>query len=123
MWHSLILGAHPSGLIGEDPSQPATSLMPILSRVASGKLSSVNVYGHDYDTRDGSGLRDFVHVMDVAEAHVYALSWLAESDGFCNDNFNIFNLGSETGYTVLEMIRMMEKVSGAKIPFQVCFGI
>ena len=113
------LGAHPSGLIGEDPSHPPTSLMPILSRVASGKLPSVNVYGYDYDTRDGSGLRDFIHVMDVAQAHVFALSWLQESDGLLDGNFDVFNLGSETGYTVLEMIKMMEKVSGKPIPFEV----
>lgn len=112
------LGAHPSGLIGEDPSHPPESLMPLLCRVALGKVPFVNVFGSDYPTRDGSGCRDFIHVMDVASAHVLALSKLYASD-FGSAPFSVFNLGSETGYTVLEMIHTLEKVSGTGVPYKV----
>jgi UDP-glucose 4-epimerase len=115
------VGAHPSGLIGEDPSKPPGSLMPILSRVAAGKQPFANVYGTDYPTRDGSGCRDFIHVMDIAEAHVQALMKLEETHDVVarDENFKIYNLGSESGYTVFEMIDTLQKVTGKQIPYKV----
>ena len=92
--------------------------MPLLCRVALGKVPFVNVFGSDYPTRDGSGCRDFIHVMDVASAHVLALSKLYAS-GVESSPFSVFNLGSETGYTVLEMIDTLQKVSGAEVPYKV----
>ena len=103
--------------------------MPLLARVAAGKLPFVNVYGTDYPTRDGSGCRDFIHVMDIAAAHVDALRKLQAQESCVRpsmhttgsvpkENFEIFNLGSETGYTVLEMIYAFQKVSGQEFSFK-----
>ncbi|KAJ2776376.1 hypothetical protein H4R18_005704 [Coemansia javaensis] len=117
-WNAIMLryfnptGAHESGTMGEDPQQIPNNLMPYVSQVAIGKLESVHVFGTDYNTRDGTGVRDYIHVMDLAEAHVIALRRLAENNGY-----EIFNLGSGTGQTVLEMIHAMSEACGRVIPY------
>lgn len=112
----VILGAHQTGLIGEDPIQSCIGLMPLLEQVIFGKRTSVNIYGSDYNTKDGSGCRDFIHIMDIASAHKLALDF-TDIDQYRNSE--IFNVGSENGYTVLEMIKMMEAVSRVEIPYKV----
>lgn len=109
------IGAHESGLIGEDPNGVPQNLMPFLTQVAVGKRSEVKVFGTDYPTRDGTGLRDYIHVVDLALGHVAALMKLEESCGL-----KIYNLGSGRNVSVLEMIAAVEKASGRKIPHQVC---
>ncbi|KAJ2719651.1 hypothetical protein GGI07_005085 [Coemansia sp. Benny D115] len=117
-WNGIMLryfnptGAHESGTMGEDPLQIPNNLMPYISQVAIGKLETVHVFGNDYKTRDGTGLRDYIHVMDLAEAHVLALKRLPRNHGY-----EIFNLGSGTGQTVLEMIDAMSAACGHKIPY------
>ncbi|KAJ2804424.1 hypothetical protein H4R21_001645 [Coemansia helicoidea] len=108
-------GAHESGTMGEAPLQAfPNNLMPYVSQVAIGKLPEVHVFGSDYNTRDGTGVRDYIHVMDLAEAHVIALKRLAENHGY-----EIFNLGSGNGQTVLEMIRAMSEACGRDIPYKI----
>jgi UDP-glucose 4-epimerase len=107
------VGAHPSGLIGEAPSGEPTNLMPIVCQVADGRRDTLAVFGNDYDTRDGTGLRDFIHVMDLAEAHVAALDRLSKDAS----SFTV-NLGTGRGYTVLELVRAVEKASGRKVPYR-----
>lgn len=109
------IGAHDSGLIGEDPNGVPQNLMPFLTQVAVGKRSEVKVFGTDYPTRDGTGLRDYIHVVDLALGHVAALVKLEENCGL-----KIYNLGSGKSVSVLEMIAAVEKASGRKIPYQVC---
>lgn len=106
-------GAHPSGLIGEDPNGIPNNLMPFVSQVAIGKLKEVNVFGNDYPTPDGTGIRDYIHVVDLALGHVKALEKVLSANGI-----DAFNLGTGKGYSVLEMIEAFEKVSGKKIPFK-----
>lgn len=108
------VGAHPSGIIGEYPIQPCTGLMPLLEQVITGKKKSIDVYGSDYNTKDGSGCRDFIHIMDIASAHKHAIEY-----NLLDGNSEIFNVGSESGYTVLEMIQMLEKVSQTHIAYKV----
>lgn len=107
-------GAHKSALIGENPNGTPNNLMPYLAEVAGGILPHINVYGNDYDTPDGTGIRDYIHVMDLARAHLSALCFSDEQTGF-----HIFNLGTGKGYSVLEMIKTFEKVSGIPLPFKV----
>lgn len=110
-------GAHPSGLIGESPRNSATSLVPVITETAIGKRESMMVYGEDYDTRDGSCVRDFIHVMDLANAHTKALEYL-----FSNEEIppaEIFNLGIGSGVTVLEAIHAFEKVSGQRLNYKI----
>lgn len=107
-------GAHPSGLLGESPAGTPNNLFPFVAQVASGERASVSVFGGDYPTRDGTGVRDYIHVMDLAEAHVLALHELAASAGG-----RVINLGSGQGASVLEVIRAFERASGREIPFQV----
>lgn len=110
------VGAHPSGLIGEDPKGIPNNLMPIVSRVAAGVLPILSVYGNDYPTPDGTGVRDYIHVLDLVDGHVSALSFLAnQSQGGCHT----FNLGTGQGYSVLEMVRAFEQASGQKVPCQI----
>lgn len=109
------IGAHESGQIGEDPNGVPQNLMPFLTQVAIGKRSEVKVFGTDYPTRDGTGLRDYIHVVDLALGHVAALMKLEENCGL-----KIYNLGSGKNVSVLEMIAAVEKASGRKIPHQVC---
>lgn len=110
------VGAHPSGLIGEDPNGIPNNLMPFVARVAAGILPKLSVFGNDYATPDGTGVRDYIHVMDLVEGHVCALNFLsAQHDGGCHT----FNLGTGQGYSVLEMVRAFEEASGKNVPYQV----
>jgi len=108
------VGAHESGLIGEAPQGIPNNLVPYISRVAAGTLEKVSVYGGDYPTPDGTGVRDYIHVMDLAEGHLAALTKLTEHLGLC-----IYNLGTGQGYSVLEMIRAFEKACGHAIPYAI----
>jgi UDP-glucose-4-epimerase len=107
------IGAHPSGRIGEDPSGIPNNLMPYITQVASGKLPRLNVFGDDYDTPDGSGVRDYIHVCDLAEGHVKTL------DRLMNPGVNTYNLGCGHGVSVLELVRMFERVNHIEIPFKI----
>ena len=107
------VGAHKSGEIGEDPNGIPNNLMPIVSQVAIGKRKSLMVFGNDYATRDGTGVRDYIHVSDLAMGHVKALALLAASQGL----FTV-NLGTGTGYSVLDVISTFEAASGQPVPFQ-----
>lgn len=108
------VGAHESGLIGENPRGVPNNLVPYITQVATGLRSHVNVFGADYPTRDGTGVRDYIHVMDLAEGHIAALTYLEQIGGLLT-----VNLGTGKGYSVLEMIKVFEKVSGKKIPYQI----
>ncbi|KAL2517051.1 Bifunctional UDP-glucose 4-epimerase and UDP-xylose 4-epimerase 1 [Abeliophyllum distichum] len=111
------VGAHESGMIGEDPKGIPNNLMPYIQQVAVGRLPELNVYGHDYPTRDGSAIRDYIHVMDLADGHVVALQKLLEQkDTGCV----AYNLGTGRGTSVLEMVAAFEKASGKKIPVKLC---
>ena len=107
------IGAHPSGLIGEDPRGIPNNLLPYVSKVAAGKIDCLPVYGHDYDTKDGTGVRDYIHVVDLAKAHLSALKYAREHKGI-----EYFNVGTGTGYSVLEIIRAYEEASGKKVNFK-----
>ncbi len=111
------VGAHRSGLIGEDPVNVPTSLVPVITQTAIGRMKGMAVHGTDYDTRDGSCIRDYIHVCDIAEAHILALKHLFE--GKNETNFDIINLGSGEGISVLEAIASFEKVSGVKLDYQI----
>ena len=108
------VGAHPSGLIGDHPRGIPNNLMPYVVQVASGERAFLNVFGGNYPTPDGTGVRDFIHVMDLAEGHVAALNHLSANSGW-----HAFNLGTGRGYSVLEMIRAFEEASGRTVPFKV----
>ncbi|MEE3393424.1 MAG: UDP-glucose 4-epimerase GalE [Lachnospiraceae bacterium] len=108
------IGAHESGLIGEDPNGIPNNLVPYVAKVAAGKLPCVNVFGDDYDTPDGTGVRDYIHVMDLAEGHIAALKKLAEKPGLV-----IYNLGTGIGYSVLDIIKAFEKACGKEIPYKI----
>lgn len=110
------VGAHPSGRLGEDPAGTPANLMPFVARVAAGVYPELQVFGDDYPTRDGSAVRDFVHVMDLAEAHVAALDWLAARE---TPVHRVWNIGRGTGVTVLEMVAAFERVTGRAVPYRV----
>lgn len=107
-------GAHPSGRIGEDPHDIPNNLMPYISQVAVGKLPKLQVFGDDYDTRDGTGERDYIHVNDLANAHVAAVKYAATHTGA-----ETINIGTGKGVTVLELVRAFEKASGRDIPYEI----
>lgn len=109
-------GAHASGKIGEDPSNPPTSLVPVITLTAAGKRDSMTVFGTAYDTRDGSCVRDYIHVEDLANAHTLALEYLLAGKGETNPE--LFNLGIGEGLTVLEVINAFERVSGEKLNYE-----
>lgn len=109
------VGAHPSALIGERPAGKPANLIPVITRTAIGKINSMQVYGQDYPTRDGSCIRDFIHVCDIAHAHTLALDYLKKN----NAPIDLFNLGSGSGYSVLEVINIFEKVSGVKLNYSI----
>lgn len=111
------VGAHPSIQIGELPIGRPQNLVPAITQTAIGKLPKMTVYGADYDTRDGSCLRDFIHVSDIAHAHTLAIKYLEEVKN--KSNYEIFNLGTGNGVTVLEAIRSFEKVSGTKLNYEI----
>ncbi len=108
------VGAHASGLIGENPNGIPNNLMPFVAQVAVGKLPQLKVFGNDYDTPDGTGVRDYIHVMDLAEGHLAALKFLMQHPGL-----HTFNLGTGRGYSVLEMIKAFEAASGKPVPYTV----
>jgi UDP-glucose 4-epimerase len=108
------IGAHPSGIIGENPNGIPNNLMPYITQVAFGKREKLFVYGNDYDTHDGTGVRDYIHVVDLAKGHVKALKALEDNCGLY-----IFNLGTGHGYSVLEVVKTFEKVNGVKIPYEI----
>jgi len=108
------VGAHQSGLIGEDPNGIPNNLMPYISQVAIGKREKLSVFGGDYDTPDGTGVRDYIHVVDLARGHIKALEKLTEKPGLV-----IYNLGTGQGYSVLDMVKAMEKAAARKIPYQI----
>lgn len=109
------IGAHASGRIGEDPNGIPNNLLPYISQVAIGKLAKLRVFGGDYPTRDGTGVRDYIHVVDLAIGHVAALNRLAAHPG----ELVTVNLGTGNGYSVLEMVRAFEEASGRKIPYEI----
>lgn len=106
------VGAHPSGEIGEDPNGIPNNLMPYICQVAIGKREHLSVYGSDYPTKDGTGVRDFIHVMDLAEGHVAALKTRQDSA-----NLNIYNLGTGKGYSVLEILDTFKRVTSLSVPY------
>lgn len=108
------VGAHDSGLIGEDPNGIPNNLMPFVSRVASGRLNELSVFGRDYDTVDGTGVRDYIHVMDLARGHIAALTKIAGGAA----PVSVWNLGTGRGHSVLEVIKAFEEVNGTVVPFR-----
>jgi len=120
LWNTILLryfnpaGAHVSGLIGEDPNGIPNNLLPYISQVAIGKLDCLSVFGDDYDTIDGTGVRDYIHVVDLAKGHLKAVEKLAENPGSV-----AYNLGTGQGYSVLEMVRAFERSSGKDVPYDI----
>ncbi|MBL8469022.1 UDP-glucose 4-epimerase GalE [Methyloversatilis discipulorum] len=108
------VGAHESGLIGEDPNGLPNNLMPFVSQVAVGKLGELRVFGGDWPTPDGTGVRDYIHVLDLAQGHVRAIDYLAEHTGLLT-----VNLGTGRGYSVLEVVRAFEQASGRAVPYRI----
>lgn len=119
-WNIVILryfnpiGAHESGLIGEEPNGIPANLMPYISKVASGKLECLSVFGNDYDTKDGTGVRDYIHVVDLARGHIKAIEKISRDKGLF-----IYNLGTGVGYSVLDIINAFEKANGIKINYKI----
>lgn len=108
------IGAHKSGLMGENPNGIPNNLMPYITQVAVGKLKELGVFGNDYDTPDGTGVRDYIHVVDLAIGHVKALKKIKEKAGLC-----VYNLGTGVGYSVLDIVKNFEEATGVKIPYQI----
>ncbi|MBQ7504968.1 MAG: UDP-glucose 4-epimerase GalE [Ruminococcus sp.] len=108
------IGAHESGLIGEDPNGIPNNLMPYITQVAAGKLQRLGVFGDDYPTSDGTGVRDYIHVVDLAKAHVKAIDYAAEHKGA-----EIFNIGTGRGYSVLDIVKTFMRVNDLKIPYDI----
>lgn len=108
------IGAHPSGKIGEDPKGIPNNLIPYVCKVAAGKLDELQVFGSDYETKDGTCVRDYIHVVDLARAHILALEEITN-----NRKFEIYNIGTGVGYSVLDVIEMFEKVAGQQIPYNI----
>ncbi len=108
------VGAHESGRIGEDPKGVPNNLMPFIAQVAVGKLPQLGVFGDDYDTPDGTGVRDYIHVVDLAKGHVKAIDYILTDPGL-----DIINLGTGQGYSVLEMVHAFEKACGHEIPYEI----
>ena len=106
------VGAHKSGLIGEDPTDIPNNLMPYICKVAVGQLEKLSVFGDCYDTHDGTGVRDYIHVVDLAKAHLAAIKETGERKGI-----DYFNIGTGTGYSVLDIVKTFEKVNGIKVPY------
>ena len=106
------VGAHESGLIGEDPNDIPNNLMPFVSQVAVGRREKLSVFGSDYQTHDGTGVRDFIHVVDLANAHLAALNALENNDKI------VVNVGTGKGYSVLDLVKAFEKVNGVTIPYE-----
>lgn len=111
------IGSHPSALIGEYPFGVPNNLMPFIMQTAIGKRQELNVFGDDYPTHDGTAIRDYIHVVDLAKAHVVAVNRLAQNNG--KSKFEVFNLGTGKGYSVLDVIRSFEQMSGVKLPYKI----
>jgi len=109
------IGAHESGVIGEDPNGVPNNLMPYISKVAAGKLACLSVFGNDYPTHDGTGVRDYIHVVDLAKGHLKALERLAKDD----TGVFIYNLGTGNGYSVLDIVKAFEKENGVAIKYKI----
>lgn len=109
------VGAHESGLIGEEPQGIPNNLMPYIARVAAGTLKELSVFGDDYDTEDGTGVRDYIHVVDLAKGHVAALNKLDKEE----KGLYIYNLGTGNGYSVLDMVKAFEKATGKKVAYKI----
>ncbi len=108
------VGAHESGMIGEDPNGPPNNLMPFISQVAVGKRAQLSVFGNDYPTADGTGVRDYIHVMDLADGHVKALQYLQQQPGLVT-----VNLGTGQGYSVLQMVQAFSEINQVAVPYQI----
>ena len=108
------IGAHKSGTMGENPNGVPNNLMPYVTQVAVGKLKELGVFGNDYDTHDGTGVRDYIHVVDLANGHVKALKKIEEKAGLC-----IYNLGTGHGYSVLDIVKNFEEANGIPVPYQI----
>lgn len=108
------IGAHKSGTIGEDPNGIPNNLMPYITQVAVGKLQQLGVFGNDYPTHDGTGVRDYIHVVDLAKGHVCALSAIEKKCGLA-----VYNLGTGQGYSVLDLVHAFEKATGVKVPYAI----
>lgn len=108
------IGAHPSGLMGEDPNGIPNNLMPYITQVALGKLPQLGVFGDDYDTHDGTGVRDYIHVVDLARGHVKTLQAVEGQTGV-----HVWNLGTGKGYSVLDVVKAFEAATGKKVPYQI----
>ena len=106
------VGAHSSGLIGEDPNDIPNNLMPIIMKVSTGEIPKLQIYGNDYETPDGTGMRDYIHVVDLAKGHVQAIDHLSSG-------LNVYNLGTGKATSVLEMVRAFEKASGKSLPYEI----
>ena len=106
------IGAHESGLIGEDPNGIPNNLMPYITQVATGKLPVLSIFGNDYPTKDGTGVRDYIHVVDLAKGHVRAIEY-----SFKNRGIDIFNLGTGKGYSVLDIVNAFEEANNVKVPY------
>ena len=109
------IGAHKSGLIGEEPNGIPANLVPYVTKVAKGKLEYLKIFGNDYDTKDGTGVRDYIHVVDLAIGHIKALQKLEKE----KQGLFIYNLGTGTGYSVLDIVNTFEKVNNIKIPYKI----
>ncbi len=109
------VGAHESGTIGEDPNGIPNNLMPNVCQVAVGRRDAIQVFGNDYPTHDGTGVRDYIHVMDLAQGHLDALTWLKGNQGA-----HVFNLGTGHGYSVLDLVKAFEKASGNQVHYEIC---
>lgn len=107
------IGAHKSGLIGELPNGIPNNLMPYVTKVAAGKLPQLNIFGNDYPTRDGTGVRDYIHVIDLAKGHIAAMQYANTHEGV-----EVFNLGTGKGYSVLEVVKTFERCTGKTVPYQ-----
>jgi UDP-glucose 4-epimerase len=110
------IGAHKSTLIGEFQSGPPHHLVPFITETATGKRDKLNIFGDDWNTPDGTCVRDYIHVSDVAEAHINAMEYAIKQS---NNSFNVFNIGSGDGYSVLEMVKSFEKTTGMKVPYKI----
>ena len=108
------IGAHESGRIGEDPNGIPNNLMPYITQVAVGKRKELSVFGNDYDTHDGTGVRDYIHVVDLAKGHLKAVGKVLSSNGV-----EAYNLGTGIGYSVLDVVNSFEKASGQKVPYKI----
>ena len=109
------IGSHESGLLGEEPQGIPNNLMPYIVRVASGQLKELSVFGNDYNTKDGTGVRDYIHVVDLAKGHISALQKIEKE----KNGIFIYNLGTGNGYSVLEIVKAFEKATGQKVPYKI----